>query len=76
MKKYNKIMRLFTKTLTELDNLVESNAAQASDLDLKAVAILERATVKANKVADKAKDLHNEAKAAGKASKKIKEFLS
>ena len=65
MKKYNKIMEVFTATLDKLDSLIEKNDTAVIKLGLKAQTIV-----------DKVDELEGESSAATKAALKIREFLA
>jgi len=76
MKKYDKIMSVFTETLTKLDNLVQSNTKEEGVLITKRIDILAKAEAKADTIQVKAVALMDETNAALKAANKIKEFLA
>ena len=76
MKKYNKIMRLFTTALSELELLQEDNLKAENIMSTKKIDILAKAEAKALVLAEKVEDLAYERGTAEVTAKKIKEFLS
>ena len=76
MKKYNKIMGVFTTTITELEKLKEKNFRKTDTMTTKKIEILAKAEEKVSKIEEKVVALSDEAIAATKAAEKIKEFLS
>ena len=76
MKKYNKIMRLFTTALSELELLQEDNLKAENIMITKKIDILAKAEAKALVLAEKVEDLAYERGTAEVTAKKIKEFLS
>ena len=76
MKKYEKIMGVFTTTLTALDSLIEKNSTKESVLVTKKANVLAKASAKADTITLKADALADESLAATKTAIKIREFLS
>ena len=76
MKKYNKIMRLFTTALSELELLQEDNLKAENIMITKKIDILAKAEAQALVLSEKVNDLAYERDAAEVTAKKIKEFLS
>ena len=75
MKKYDKIMSVFSTALKELDHLVMTNLRAEAVIQAKKSKILSEAEAKAEKIQEKATDLVDETEAATKTAIKLREFL-
>jgi secreted Zn-dependent insulinase-like peptidase len=76
MKKYNKILNVFTTAIDELEKLDFANVAKAVALEIKEKAVAEKAAAKVLALTTKRYDLQEEAAAALTTITKIKDFLS
>ena len=76
MKKFHKIMSVFTKTINELEELEASNLSKAEVVRDKACILEEKVAVKIGKMNDKCDQLKEEASAAYNTMVKLKELIS
>ena len=76
MKKYNKIMNVFTVAVGALEALEAKNTTKAAKLETKKSIVLAEAEAKASTLRDTAQELYDEGAAAIKTIKKLRDLLS
>jgi hypothetical protein len=76
MKKYDKIMSVFTTAIAGLEALEKTNITKACTLQAKEEEFAVKAADKINRLHTAARELYDEGAAAVKTIKKIKELLS
>lgn len=76
MKKYEKIMGVFTTAIAELDNLIEGNNKKATVLKDKATALQDKVENKVAVIGCKVLDFDKEASAAKATIEKLKDLLA
>ena len=76
MKKYDKIMGVFTVAISQLEALEVKNNDKANKLETKKRDVLAKASAKAEVLRDCANDLYSEGAAALKTIRKLKTLLS
>jgi hypothetical protein len=76
MKKYNRIVSVFTTAIDELEKLDFANAAKVTALLIKEGNIAMKAAAKVLELSEKQKDLNEESAAALTTITKIKDFLT
>jgi len=76
MKKYEKIMNVFTVAIAQLETLEACNITKAAKLETKKNIILAEAESKAFAIVNRAEELYKESAAAVNTLKKLNDLLS